>query len=134
MNTLYNRLHNSRNPYQGDAKKILCVCSAGLLRSPTMAVVLSQEPYSYNTRAVGVDEGHALIPMDLVQIHWADEIIFVSDSVRRTADAFFNEEPTYQETHKVTLDIPDCFEYRNPKLIEAIKKQYDDHLQISAKS
>ena len=69
-----NRLYNCKNPYQGDAKKVLCVCSAGLLRSPTAAVVLNRE-YGYNTRACGTEVGHALIPLDETLMHWADEIV-----------------------------------------------------------
>ena len=57
-----NRLHNATNPYQGSYKKVLCVCSAGMLRAPTAAVVLSRPPYDFNTRAVGTDLGTALIP------------------------------------------------------------------------
>ena len=43
-----NRLANTQNKYQGKYKKVLCVCSAGLLRSPTAALVLSQEPFNFN--------------------------------------------------------------------------------------
>lgn len=35
----------ARNSYQGDYRKVLCVCAGGRLRSPTAAVVLSQAPY-----------------------------------------------------------------------------------------
>ena len=51
---LMNRIANSTNPFQKDYKRVLCVCSAGLLRSPTAAYVLSQAPYNYNTRAAGL--------------------------------------------------------------------------------
>ena len=49
----FNRLHNVRNPNQGPAKRVLCLCSAVLLRSPTVAWVLGKAPYDYNTRAAG---------------------------------------------------------------------------------
>jgi len=62
--SLRNRIHNSSNPYQGKFKRVLCVCSAGLLRSPTTAFVLSQEPYNYNTRAAGIVDDYALVPVD----------------------------------------------------------------------
>jgi|TARA_R110000765_G_scaffold89285_3_gene170473 predicted protein tyrosine phosphatase len=91
-----------------------------------MAVVLASEPYNFNTRAVGIDDGHALIPMDEVHICWADEIIFVSKAVARTADSIFRDDVAFADTKKITLDIPDQFEYRNPTLIQAIKDQYDD--------
>ena len=62
--SLMNRLANTHNHYQGDAKRVLCVCSAGLLRSPTAAFVLSQEPFGFNTRAAGIAEDFALIVVD----------------------------------------------------------------------
>ena len=42
------------NPYQGDRRRILFVCSAGLLRSPTGAHVGSVR--GYNTRAAGSNQ------------------------------------------------------------------------------
>ncbi len=62
----FNRLHNMRNPHQGSNKKVLCVCSAGLLRSPTLAWILSNEPFNFNTRAVGTSSEYALIVLDEV--------------------------------------------------------------------
>lgn len=53
----------AQNPYQGQYKRVLCVCSGGILRSPTAAWVFSNEPYSFNTRAAGT-ESFALIRLD----------------------------------------------------------------------
>ncbi len=72
---LDNRKRNSGNPYQGEFKRVLCVCSAGLLRSPTAAMVLSQDPFNFNTRAAGIVPNYALIPVDEVLLEWADEIV-----------------------------------------------------------
>ena len=69
-----NRRWNCHNPNQGKAKKVLCVCSAGLLRSPTCANILHKE-YGYNTWACGLDSYYALIPIDDVLVEWADEIV-----------------------------------------------------------
>jgi len=118
---MLNRLHNCKNPYQGAYKKVLSVCSAGLLRSPTIAYVLSQDPYNYNTRACGVHD-YALVPLDKVLLTWADEIICVQDDHEELlhkllADCGLN-------TPVVNLKIPDNFEYRNPELIEIIKRKY----------
>lgn len=116
---MMNRLHNATNPYQGKFKRVLCVCSAGLLRSPTAAVVLSQDPFNFNTRAVGLDESHALIPIDQVHVAWADEIVVMSTSQSIEIKRKF-------ETNKPIriLDIPDSFSYRDPKLMELIKERY----------
>ena len=63
------------NPYQGDYHKVLCVCSAGCLRSPTAAVVLAQEPFNFNTRSAGVYDGMAiairLISLTPAEIAWS---------------------------------------------------------------
>ena len=106
-----NRMWNCKNPYQGKYKKVLCVCSAGLLRSPTVAWVLSNEPFSFNTRAVGIDEGHALIPIDPVLIEWADEIVCMDVVQQITL-----KEKTTKPVH--SLGIGDSFDYRDPVLIE----------------
>lgn len=114
-----NRLHNATNPYQGNRKKVLCVCSAGLLRSPTAAWLLSNEPFGYNTRAAGVHD-YALIPVDDVLIHWADEIVFMQEEHKLIADARFDL------TDKVckVLDIPDRYRTRDPELVKIIEDQY----------
>ena len=72
----FNQIHNVKNEHQGDRKKVLCVCSAGLLRSPTVAHLLNQK-YGYNTRACGTDISYALIPISEALIYWADEIVCV---------------------------------------------------------
>ena len=120
-----NRMGNAKNEYQTDVKKVLCICSAGLLRSPTTAVVLSQEPYNYNTRAAGIVEEYALVPVDEVLIHWADEIVCVEPRI----ETLLRDEFDVNDKHIVTLDLPDMFEYRNPVLIELIKEQYGDTLR-----
>ena len=111
-----NRLYNCKNPYQGETKKVLCVCSAGLLRSPTAAVVLHRE-FGYNTRSCGADKGHALIPIDDVLIHWADEIVVMQpDQIESIPTAYRN---------KVTcLNIKDSFAYMDELLQEQILKNY----------
>jgi predicted protein tyrosine phosphatase len=121
---MFNRIVNCKNRYQGSAKRVLCVCSAGLLRSPTLAWVLSNPPYNYNTRAVGVNEDFALIPMDDVHINWADAIFFVEDHIYQQAKRKFDG---LDSLEIVTLNIPDMYEFKHPKLIELIHKQLEPY-------
>lgn len=114
---------NAKNEYQNKTRKVLCLCSAGLLRSPTVALVLSQEPYNYNTRAAGVSDEYALIPVDEVLLHWADEIVCVEQRITDALKLSFDIDKPI-----TTLNIPDIYEYRDPKLIETIKEQYDETL------
>ena len=118
-----NRLGNVTNPYQGKAKKVLCVCSAGLLRSPTAAVVLSQEPFNYNTRAVGMNGEFALIPIDDVLIEWADEVVVMEDWMATILIM------KYPELTVTSLDIGDTFSYRDPQLMSIIVERYEESLQ-----
>lgn len=117
-----NALHNCKNPYQGNYRRVLCVCSAGLLRSPTAAVVLAKE-YKYNTRACGIHD-YALIQFDEVLGLWADEIVCVEESIA-------NLIPEQYKGKVVTLNIPDQYDYMNPELQELIKEQYDNTLRDS---
>ena len=114
--TRKNALFNCKNPYQGQYPKILCVCSAGLLRSPTLAYVLSNK--GCNTRAAGVHD-YALVPVDNVLAEWADQIICVEPYIRNTLLAAL---PEY-ENKCIALNIPDNFEYRAPELIQIIEEQ-----------
>lgn len=118
-----NRLYNCKNPYQGETKKVLCVCSAGLLRSPTAAHVLSAPPYNYNTRCAGLDRGHALILVDDVLIAWADEIVVMNKEQERTLGQCFDTEGK----KIICLDIADNYAYRDPVLVGLIKNNYDEH-------
>jgi predicted protein tyrosine phosphatase len=119
---LMNRLGNCHNQYQGNFKKVLCVCSAGLLRSPSTAFVLSQEPFNFNTRAAGIVDSFALIVVDQVLLEWADEIVCMDASqtniIKRNLENYgINNKPVHN------LKIPDNFEYRNPELLKIIKEK-----------
>lgn len=120
----FNRIANSRNHYQGTRKKVLCVCSAGLLRSPTLAWILSNEPFGYNTRAVGTSTEYALIPLDDVHVRWADAIVFVDagnyDAVTY-ADKAMKELIDNMECH--VLSIPDKYPFRDEELVKIATEQ-----------
>lgn len=115
-NNTMNRLANAGNPFQGKARRVLCVCSAGLLRSPTCAVVLNRE-YGFNTRAVGLDADFALIPIDEVLVEWADEIVCMTPEQQGEIKRRFGKEAT-------CLCIPDQFAYMDETLQEMIKSSY----------
>lgn len=111
-------MHNVNNYCQGGFKRILCVCSAGLLRSPTLALVLSE--MGHNTRAAGSVRNFALIPVDDVLVEWAQEIVFVNKENYDDCRHRFNLEIT----RVVILDIPDIYNYRDKALMEICKEQY----------
>ncbi len=109
------------NKYQGDYKRVLTVCSANMLRSPTMAHILSADPYNFNTRSAGTRD-YALIPVTEDLLMWCHEVVCADTEhalwVRNKMIEWQIDKPI------IDLQIPDDYEYRNPELIELIKERY----------
>lgn len=136
-------LLTSKNQYQGNYKRVLCVCSAGLLRSATAAFVLSNEPFNYNTRNCGT-EHYALIPITEVLIYWADEIVCMSELQEEKinklvksineSDLCISGLPVIIKKPIINLNIPDVFSYRDPRLIELIQQNYPIKLEESLRN
>ena len=131
MNYTKNQMANINNPYQGKAKKVLCVCSAGLLRSPTAAYILNRE-FGYNTRAAGVGD-YALIPVSYPLLAWADEIVVMEQPHKTFLKYLMNIEVVPNEDPSVTdkildkvivLNIPDNYAYGDHQLEELILTNY----------
>ena len=121
-----NQLYNIGNVNQTDERRVLTVCSAGLLRSPTAANVLHIK-YGYNTRACGTHD-YALIPISEALLKWADEIVFMSTDNER---ALTDEAKIVVDTHKemggivTILNIPDEYPWGDEQLQEEILSQYE---------
>ena len=101
-------------------KRVITVCSAACLRSPTAAVVLSQDPFNFNTRAVGLTDEYAIVKLDDSLHMWADEFVVMS---LRMKDTILVRYPDTQAPI-IVLDIPDRFQYRDPELMKMIKDSY----------
>jgi len=112
-----------KNPWQGKDKKVLFVCSMGILRSATAARLYG---HKYNTRCAGTWDD-ALIPLTPVLMEWADEIVFVNKSnYEATKKRFAAEEIDLDERYNIkVLDIPDIHPHMHPKLVEAFITQYE---------
>lgn len=120
-----NQLANVGNPFQGKTKKVLAVCSAGLLRSPTLANVLHRQ-FGFNTRAVGSCQEYALIPISQALIWWADEIVFVNQE--NFDDLGDLEKLEIEDVGvKVTvLDVHDDFDWNDPELQALLLEEYKE--------
>jgi predicted protein tyrosine phosphatase len=125
MNASRNRFAAADNRFQCFDKfpRLLTVCSAGILRSPTAAVVLSQAPYSYNTRACGTNIDFALTPIDPVLLQWADIIVTMSLTQKVAVQEYLEEWGIVGQKEVFNFEIPDSYNYRDPELIELIKRK-----------
>jgi predicted protein tyrosine phosphatase len=114
------------NSYQGMYDRVLCVCSAGILRSATAAHVLAAPPFNLNTRNVGT-ASYALIPVTEDLIQWADYIICMEAEhevyVRNKMMEWLYNKPI------MTLDIEDIYEYRNSDLVKLIEEKFSENIE-----
>lgn len=118
-----NQLYNINNIHQGTTKKVLTVCSAGLLRSATLQNFLIRE-YGYNVRNCGTVESYALIPISEALVKWADEIIFVNKENFKDVEKDIKE---FDLLHKCyILDIPDWYSFNDPQLVKICKEEYEN--------
>jgi len=123
---MFNRLANAHNKFQDLVAfpRTLVVCSAGMLRSPSISWVVGNDPYNRNSRAVGVSNEYALIPIDHVLLEWADEIICADCDHEEVVKGMLKE---FEMEDKIIycLNIPDSFKYRDIRLIKLIKEKLE---------
>jgi len=119
----HNQLWNVKNPNQGNSIRTLTVCSAGLLRSPTIAKYLSEE-HNMNTRSCGTSKEYALVPLTEALIVWADILVFAHEECYSSLDE--DELQCIKEENKevIILDIPDEYCYNQAELVALIHAQY----------
>jgi predicted protein tyrosine phosphatase len=112
------------NPYQGSDRRILFVCSAGLLRSATAANLFAKR--GFNTRSAG-SASYALIPLSANLIAWADRVFFVKkENYEQALQTFAGTE--FEEIIKnkgTVLSIQDIYSYNEPELIKLLEEQVD---------
>ena len=117
-----NKMSVCMNPCQGPFKRVLTVCSAGCLRSPSAANVLHAK-YSYNTRSCGLDTAWAIVPFSETLAFWADEIVVMeswqAQEIQHSLDVMGLDRPV------ICLNIPDCHDYMSKELVEAIVSSYE---------
>jgi predicted protein tyrosine phosphatase len=111
------------NPYQGEARKVLFVCSGGILRSPTCARVTASE-YGWNTRSAGMYE-EAIPHVSENLLIWADKVYALERVHANWLSARWKKK--YDDKIEV-LGIPDNYQYMDPELVKAIHIKLD-HLK-----
>lgn len=119
------------NAYQGKHKKVLTVCSAGCLRSPTAAHILSGGPWNFNTRCAGTSAEYAIVPVTEALVAWADvvlcmdvdQVLFINAMQNKlVAESSHMFEYNYKQV--LNLEIEDEYCYRDPKLVAVMTDKF----------
>lgn len=108
----------------GSRKRVVCICSAGLMRSPTAAMVIGNT-YNCETMFFGTSEiaegGTMAKNMAEAVLATADEVVCME---QHHAD-FLREAGVLPEGMPVkVLDIPDEYLKLDPVLVELILERY----------
>lgn len=115
------------NPYQSDRERVLYVCSAGMLRSPSAAAIAGN--YGQNARSCG-SSWYALIPLSNNLITWANRIIFMDQYCYETARSTFALQDCLvdMESKAEIWDLKDIYPAFDPKLEQLIKDKLNAKL------
>lgn len=106
------------NMSQGQQRRLLFVCSAGMLRSPTAAAIAVKQ--QANARSCGSTVSLALIPISANLIAWADKVVFMqNENYLETRIKFAGEDDILQVLNKKKLvwNIPDHYNYMEDGLV-----------------
>jgi len=115
------------NISQGIQKKIVFVCSVGMLRSPTAATIGSK--LGLNTRSCG-SSTLALIPLSANLIRWADWIVFMKYENYKQSKKTFQETEFQDDLEEKSLawDVPDIYNYMDDGLVQMLETQIKEFL------
>jgi predicted protein tyrosine phosphatase len=106
-------------------RRVLFICSANRLRSPTAEQVFSKWP-DIETDSAGLDAS-ATVVLSSEQLEWAD-IVFVMDRSHRNKLAR-KYRANLREKRVVCLNIPDEFEFMQPELVMLLETRVGPYLQ-----
>ena len=106
-------------------QKLLFICSANRLRSPTAETVFSELP-DVSVKSAGTSP-FATVTVSDDLLDWAD-MIFVMEEFHyiELVEQFGT---LIQNKPLFVLDIPDIYQYMQPELVEILKTKVSKHLQ-----
>lgn len=121
------------NHSQGKDLRVVFVCSAGLLRSPTAARIAGK--YGINARSAGSHLHYALIPLTANLIKWAHWVVFMNSS---------NEDEVLRKINDVNLltdlkeksivwNIEDTYNYTEEPLVWKIEREIEKTFDVTKK-
>lgn len=71
-------------------------------------------------------EDYAMIPLDKVQIRWADDIICFDQEHMNKVSEMMEEMPYGDSPRLFRIDAEDEFEYRDPQLVNYFKIKFKE--------
>jgi len=104
--------------------KLLFICNQNKNRSKTAEHLFSRK---FDTKSAGL---YNQKPVTAKEVSWADTIIVMEDQQRSELAKRFPKQ--YTQKRILSFDIPDVYDYNNPKLVSALKskvKEYSDILR-----
>lgn len=105
-------------------RRVLFICTANMQRSPTAELVAN---HWFGDRIVAKSAGAVAGPRRVTQelIDWAEEIVTMEHWHQRLiAGGPFKNVPTLY-----CLEIPDYYEYRDPRLVQLLKDAIEHRLE-----
>lgn len=106
--------------------KLLFVCSRNQWRSPTAESLFRHHP-AYEARSAGT-ENSARIKLTAGHVGWADMIFCMEKKhAARVEEKFLTE---LADKPLIVLRIPDDFEFMDPALIELLKSELAEHIEL----
>jgi len=114
-----------------DVKKmlrILFICEANRLRSPTAETIFSGYP-DVEARSAGIGK-EATVPVSAELLDWADLIFVMEKRHRNIIHSRFKE--IYLRKRIICLYIPDEFEFMDPELVSLLEEKVTPYLDRSS--
>ena len=102
-----------------EARKLLFVCDANRLRSPTAEAIFSSYP-NLEVKSAGLSH-EATVPLSLELLDWADVIFVMEKRHRNLIHSRFKD--LYQRKRIICLYIPDEFEFMDPELVQLLEER-----------
>ena len=119
------------NHSQGNDLRVVFVCSAGLLRSPSAARIAGE--YGINARSAGSRLHYALIPLSANLIKWAHWVVFMnSENEFEIAQKILDTDLLELMRNKsIVWNIEDTYNYMEDSLEWILRKKIEETFEVS---
>jgi predicted protein tyrosine phosphatase len=95
--------------------KVLFICNQGRHRSKTAEALFKSK---FETKSAGL---YCANPVNEQQLSWADVVAVMEDDQRTELSQRFPKQ--FMMKRIVSLNIPDCYKFNDPDLVELLKSK-----------